>query len=73
MSRSTQQSYAVVGMSCEHCAAAIDAQLTQVPGVREVEVDLASGRVLISSSAALDEDAVREAVEAAGYALLASS
>jgi copper chaperone CopZ len=69
MSQATQQAYTVVGMTCEHCAAAVDAEITQIAGVSAVDVDLASGRVLITSGAGVRDDAVRAAVEEAGYSL----
>ena len=34
----------VKGMSCEHCVAAVTKAVAGLPGVSNVEVDLASGR-----------------------------
>jgi copper ion binding protein len=65
-----QQTYTVEGMSCEHCAAAVTAEVGELPGVSGVEVDLASGAVLVRGSE-IDGDAVRAAVEEAGYSLAA--
>ena len=66
---SVQMSYAVRGMTCEHCVQAVTDELTALPGVREVRVDLSAGAVLISSDAPLPIDEVRAAVDEAGYAL----
>ena len=66
---SVQNTYAVVGMTCGHCAQAVTGELTKVPGVREVRVDLPTGEVLVESDAPLPIDAVRAAVDEAGYAL----
>jgi copper ion binding protein len=63
--------YEVRGMTCEHCVAAVRAELCRLHGVQQVEVDLASGRVMVSSDAALDPTEVRAAVEEAGYHLVA--
>jgi len=60
--------YSVTGMSCEHCVAAVTAEVGELPGVSSVDVDLESGAVVVSG-ADLDGDAVRTAVEAAGYSL----
>jgi copper chaperone len=59
--------YTVVGMTCGHCVSAVTEELSQVPGVTGVDVDLASGGVTVTSAAPVDESAVRAAVEEAGY------
>ncbi|GAA4481864.1 hypothetical protein GCM10023191_001290 [Actinoallomurus oryzae] len=41
-------------------------------GVTDVQVDLASGPVTVTSAAPLDETAVREAVDEAGYEVVGS-
>ena len=63
----TTTTYSVNGMTCGHCVSAVTEEVTQVPGVTGVEVDLASGGLTVSSEAPVDEDAVRAAVEEAGY------
>jgi copper chaperone CopZ len=62
-----ESTYRVDGMSCEHCRAAVRGELAGLLGVSDVDVDLASGRVRVVSEAALDDAAVRSAVEEAGY------
>jgi copper chaperone len=61
--------YAVTGMTCEHCVNAVTTELTELDGVRDVRVDLATGAVTVISDAPLAEDAVRAAVDEAGYEL----
>jgi copper ion binding protein len=61
--------YAVTGMTCGHCVSAVSSELGRLPGVRAVEVDLATGAVTVDSDAPLPVDAVRAAVDEAGYAL----
>ncbi|WP_324273412.1 heavy-metal-associated domain-containing protein [Blastococcus brunescens] len=68
MSTST---YSVVGMTCGHCVSAVTEEVSQVPGVTAVDVDLASGGLTITGDAPVDEDAVRAAVEEAGYEMTA--
>ena len=62
--------YTVSGMTCGHCVSSVQSELGQVPGVSDVEVDLASGAVTVSSDRPLDGTAVRAAVDEAGYALV---
>ena len=63
----TTSSYSVVGMTCGHCVNAVTEEVSSVPGVTAVEVDLASGGLTVTSDAPVDETAVRAAVEEAGY------
>jgi copper chaperone CopZ len=61
--------YQVKGMTCSHCVAAVTEKVSAVPGTAGVEVDLDSGRLALRG-AAVDDDAIRAAVEAAGYSLV---
>jgi copper chaperone len=63
----TTATYTVTGMTCGHCVNAVTEEVTQVPGVTAVDVDLASGRLTVTSDAPVDDDAVRAAVDEAGY------
>ena len=66
MSTST---YTVNGMTCSHCAASVTEEITELPGVSDVKVDLDTGAVAVTSDTPLETDAVRAAVEEAGYEL----
>lgn len=55
----------VSGMTCGGCAKTVERVLSQVPGVTDVTVDLASGSAVIGGKAAADE--IIAALEAAGY------
>lgn len=61
--------YAVHGMSCGHCAAAVTRELSAIDGVAGVHVDLESKKVTVGSARRLSDDEVREAVDEAGYEL----
>lgn len=63
------KTYDVVGMSCGHCVTAVTNEISCIPGVRSVEVDLASGAVTVTSDEPLDDAAVAAAVDEAGYEL----
>jgi len=57
--------YRVGGMSCGGCVAAVTRAIARVAPAAKVTVDLAQGKVEIEGS--LAADAVRRAVEAAGF------
>lgn len=65
----TEATYSVSGMTCDHCVRAVESEVGKVPGVTSVSVDLAAGRVTLVSDDPLDPDAVRAAVEEAGFEL----
>jgi copper ion binding protein len=65
----TTATYAVTGMTCEHCVRAVTEEVGRIEGVAGVAVDLAGGAVTVTSSGPLDEAALAEAVEEAGYRL----
>jgi copper chaperone CopZ len=65
----TTQTYAVEGMTCEHCVHAVTEEVTKVSGVTGVTVDLA-GRTVAVTGRDVDEQAVRDAVDEAGYTVV---
>jgi copper chaperone len=65
----TTANYTVEGMTCSHCVAAVTAEVSAIDGVTNVDVDLASGAVAVTSDKELDRDDLRAAVEEAGYVL----
>jgi copper chaperone len=64
--------YTVTGMTCGHCVSAVTEEVSQVPGVTAVDVDLDSGGLTVTSEAPVDDAAVRSAVEEAGYEVAGS-
>jgi copper chaperone len=64
---STTTTITVDGMTCGHCVNAVQTEVGKLDGVTGVAVDLASGQVTIVADQAPDADALREAVEDAGY------
>ena len=63
--------YTVTGMTCGHCVASVTEEISEIDGVTDVAVDLPTGAVTVTSRDPLDDDAVRAAVEEAGYRLAA--
>ncbi|HEX5497500.1 MAG TPA: heavy metal-associated domain-containing protein [Mycobacteriales bacterium] len=62
----TDSTYAVTGMTCQHCAASVTEEVSEVHGVTGVRVDLESGRLTVTG-VGVDDEAVRAAVADAGY------
>jgi len=72
----TSTRYAVVGMTCGHCVAAVTGEVTKIDGVTGVEIELVAGgesQVTVTSTAPLTEESVRAAVDEAGYELTRAS
>ena len=62
----------VSGMTCGHCVSAVTMELSLLPSVTEVDVDLESGQVTITSDAALEQEQLATAIDEAGYELVPS-
>ncbi|SOE13585.1 Copper chaperone CopZ [Streptomyces sp. 2323.1] len=62
--------YKVTGMTCGHCEGAVSSELGELAGVSSVQAVAATGLVTVTSKAPLDEEAVRAAVDEAGYELV---
>ncbi|CAM5396779.1 MULTISPECIES: heavy-metal-associated domain-containing protein [Streptomyces] len=62
--------YKVSGMSCGHCEGAVSGEISELAGVSSVKAVAATGEVTVVSAAPLDDAAVREAVDEAGFELV---
>jgi copper chaperone CopZ len=73
----TSATYHVAGMTCEHCARAVTAELAALDGVSEVSVDLVPGgtsAVTVVSTAPVSHQDVEAALDEAGdYRIVASA
>jgi len=67
----TEATYTVEGMTCGHCATSVREEVSELAGVRQVDVDVESGRVVVTSDTPLAAEAVSAAVTEAGYRLVA--
>ena len=65
-----ETTYTVNGMTCGHCVLSVREEVGEVDGVTAVDVDLSSGRMVVTGSE-IDDVAVRAAVEEAGYEVAA--
>lgn len=61
--------YTVSGMTCGHCAQSVREEVSELPGVTDVAVDVPTGVVTVTSEQPLSEDQMRAAVTEAGYVL----
>lgn len=69
-------SYTVRGMTCEHCARSVTAELEALDAVTAVSVDVVpqgDSVVTVTSSAGVPQDELRDAVQRAGYELVGES
>lgn len=64
--------YTVTGMSCGHCESAVTKEVSALPGVTDISADAATGllTVTVAPEQPLDDEAVRAAVDEAGYELV---
>ncbi len=60
----TTRTYAVPGVSCDHCKQSIESEVSTVDGVVAVEVDVEAKLVTVSGG---DDAAIRTAIDDAGY------
>ena len=63
--------FSVTGMSCGHCVSAVTRAVQQVDASAKVQVDLDKQTVAVTSGASAD--AVRAAIEQAGYPVKSSA
>jgi copper ion binding protein len=61
--------YTVVGMTCQHCVASVTEEVSDVPGVAGVDVDLDTGSLTVRSNEPVTRDQIEAAVHEAGYRL----
>lgn len=64
---STTQTYAVTGMTCGHCESAVREEVSQIPGVEQIDVSASAGTLAITTGGPVDDAAVVAAVDEAGY------
>lgn len=63
----TTVTYKVSGMTCGHCVQSVKTEVSKLGGVTNVEIDLGSGQVMVTSEETIDDAALRAAVDEAGY------
>jgi copper chaperone CopZ len=56
-------------MTCDHCVGAVRTEVGQIPGVTDVQVELSTGAVTVTSDEPIDVETIRASVDEAGYEL----
>ena len=64
------ETFRVEGMTCDHCRRAVSAEVSAVPGVQAVTVEVEAGTVTVSADQPVDQSDIAAAVDEAGYTLL---
>jgi copper chaperone len=63
----------VKGMSCQHCVMSVTKALTQLEGIKNVQVDLAKGEVRFDNTKSMASDRIQKAITDAGYEIVSNS
>ena len=66
----TTRTYRVVGLTCGHCVAAVECEVSAIAHVTDVTVDLSTGDVVVTSTRSIDHDEMTAAIDEAGYELV---
>ena len=69
MSETQTSEYTVTGMTCGHCVASVTEEVQEISGVTNVQVDVPTGSLRLTSEQPVSDADVRAAVEEAGYQL----
>jgi len=62
--------FQVTGMTRSHCERAVTEEISGIPGIQGVTVDLATGSVTVTAAQPVDRTDVAHAVGEAGYTLI---
>jgi copper ion binding protein len=62
--------FQVEGMTCDHCRDAVTTEVSAVPGVQAVAVDVEAGTVTVSADQPVEKSDIAAAVDEAGYTLV---
>lgn len=65
-----QNTYRVEGMTCGHCVSAVREEVSALAGVSDVDVNLETGALVVTSDTELDPQTLAAAVDEAGYVLV---
>lgn len=63
----TTATFTATGMTCQHCVASVTKEVSELPHVTSVAVDLPTGKVTVDSDAPLSSEDVIAAIDKAGY------
>ncbi|AKV88170.1 heavy metal transporter [Microbacterium sp. CGR1] len=69
----TKNEFQVTGMTCGHCEMSVREEVSEVPGVEDVQVSARNGTLVVTGSAPIDETRILAAVAEAGYSAVRTS
>ncbi|MEU2203105.1 heavy metal-associated domain-containing protein [Microbacterium oleivorans] len=64
--------FQVTGMTCGHCEKSVRDEVSKVAGVTDIDVNVGTGKLVVSSSQPVEVSAVIAAVDEAGYEAVAA-
>ena len=64
---SESSTYTVTGMTCGHCVASVTEEVSEIPGVQDIQVSAQTGKLNVTAEGEIDDAKVLAAVEEAGY------
>ena len=64
---SDTKTYKVESMTCQHCVMSVTEEISAIAGIENVDVDLETGLVKVTSKNSIDDAQIYAAVEQAGY------
>lgn len=67
----SERTYSVPDVSCGHCVSAITEELSPIPGVSRVDVNLETKKVTVEHDGSVSDAQLRAGIEAAGYEIAA--
>jgi len=71
MSRTPPQYFTVYGMTCDHCVLSVTEEVSEIAGVKSVDVDLERGKLTVVGAGYVDDE-IKQAVAEAGYEAVAA-
>ncbi|WP_282828748.1 heavy-metal-associated domain-containing protein [Gulosibacter sediminis] len=63
----TSNDYQVTGMTCSHCELSVREEVSEVPGIKDIQVSAQTGKLSVTADGDIDDAKVLAAVEEAGY------
>ncbi len=60
----------VKGMSCQHCVTSVTKALSQLEGIKNVQIDLGKGEVQFENTKEIPSERIKKAIGDAGYEVI---
>jgi copper chaperone CopZ len=63
----TKTEFQVTGMTCGHCEMSVREEVSEIPGVEDIQVSAQTGKLVVTGAASIDDAQILAAVAEAGY------